>query len=103
MTNSNLQTENTYNRRYLFLVVSVATDGGFLFGFDMMIFVGAELFLEEHFSLSKLQLGQAGASVVIGALLGTLVAALISDWIGRKKAMLLAGFLFLISSVGTAI
>lgn len=91
------------SKMYLFLVVSVATVGGFLFGFDMMIFVGAELFLEEHFSLSKLQIGQAGASVVIGALIGTLLAAVISDAIGRKKAMFLAGLLFLVSSIGTAL
>jgi sugar porter (SP) family MFS transporter len=92
-----------YRRSYLFLVVSVATIGGFLFGFDMMIFVGAELFLEQHFSLTKLQLGNAGASVVIGALVGTLIAAMISDAIGRKKTMLLAGLLFFVSSIGTAL
>jgi sugar porter (SP) family MFS transporter len=83
--------------------VSVATIGGFLFGFDMMIFVGAELFLEQHFELTKLQLGNAGASVVIGALVGTLIAAMISDAIGRKKTMLLAGLLFLVSAIGTAL
>lgn len=100
---STLSAAKTSSRTYLFLVVSVATVGGFLFGFDMMIFVGAELFLEEHFALTKLQLGQAGASVVIGALVGTLLAAVISDAIGRKKAMFLAGLLFLVSSIGTAL
>lgn len=92
-----------YHNRYLFLVVSVATIGGFLFGYDMMIFVGAELFLEQHFALTKMQLGHAGASVVIGALVGTLIAAVISDTIGRKKTMLLAGILFLVSAIGTAL
>jgi SP family arabinose:H+ symporter-like MFS transporter len=97
------ETKQSSSRTYLFLVVAVATVGGFLFGFDMMIFVGAELFLEEHFSLTKLQLGQAGASVVIGALVGTLLAAVISDAIGRKKAMFIAGLLFLVSAIGTAL
>ena len=41
--------------------------------------------LKELFQLSSFELRKDGASVVIAGLAGTLVAALISDSIGRKK------------------
>lgn len=88
---------------YLVLVVSVATVGGFLFGYDTLIFTGAGIFLRDSFQLSPDELGQAGASVVIGCLFGTWIAALVSDWIGRKKTMIFAALLFAVSAVMTAI
>ena len=87
------------NKRYLVLIVSVATIGGFLFGFDTMIFSGAQLFLQTQFELSASQLGFSGACVILGALAGTLLASGIGDAIGRKKTMIFAGVLFAFSAI----
>jgi len=91
------------SKSYLYLVVAVATVGGFLFGFDTMIFSGAQLFLQDAFSLNATQLGFAGACVILGCLVGTLLAAIISDTFGRKKTMIFAALLFAVSAIGTAL
>ncbi len=88
---------------YLMLVILVATVGGFLFGFDTMIWTGAQLSLEKHFNLSEAALGFAASSVMIGALSGTFSAAIVSDFMGRKKTMMMAAVLFMLSAIGTAL
>ncbi len=91
------------SRSYLYIVVLVATVGGFLFGFDTMVFTGAQISLKEYFQLSDAAHGFAAGSVMIGALIGTFSAAIISDFMGRKKTMLLAGILFMLSAIFTAL
>jgi sugar porter (SP) family MFS transporter len=91
------------SRSYLYLVVLVATVGGFLFGFDTLVWTGAQISLREHFDLSDGAFGIAAAIVMFGALIGTISAAIVSDFMGRKKTMLLAGILFMLSAIGTAL
>lgn len=91
------------DRTYLLLVVTIATIGGFLFGYDTMIFSGAQIFLMSYFRLTAMQLGFAGASVIIGSIAGTLLASAISDAIGCKRTMILAGVLFALSAIDTAL
>ncbi len=91
------------DRAYLYLVVMVAAVGGFLFGFDTMIFSSALIYLKETFSLSDAQTGFAGSGVILGCLVGTFAATFASDLLGRKKTMILAALLFAVSAVGTAI
>ena len=91
--NSAASPEGRRSRAYLLLVVLVATVGGFLFGFDTMVWTGAQLSLKAHFDLSEGAFGFAASSVMIGALIGTFSAAIISDFMGRKMTMMLAAVL----------
>jgi MFS transporter, SP family, arabinose:H+ symporter len=88
---------------YVLLISVVAAVGGLLFGFDMAVIAGAIPFLNRHFSLTAGQLGMAVSAVGFGCMLGAAVAGFISDRIGRKKVLLLAAMVFVMSSIWTAI
>ena len=85
--------KNGYNR-FLLLVAGL---GGLLYGVDVGIIAGALPYLEATSSLSAGQLSFVVAAVLLGSVISTLFAGLLSDWMGRKKMMSLSGILFVIS------
>ena len=88
---------------YLGLICFVATLGGLLFGYDTAVISGAIGFLQKRFALSPLEVGWAAASALAGCVLGAALAGTISDRLGRRKMLIVAAVLFLVSSVGTAL
>ena len=58
---------------YLYLVVTVAAVGGFLFGYDLQIISGALIFLTSEFELSPNAVGFTAGSALVGCLLGPLL------------------------------
>jgi MFS transporter, SP family, arabinose:H+ symporter len=87
---------------YVYLISIVAAVGGFLFGYDLSIISGAVLFLDREFALTAVQLGLIVGCASLGCIPGPLVAAGISDRIGRRKCLVLAAALFGICAAGTA-
>lgn len=101
--NKELLNENKGSIAYLMLVCLVAALGGLLFGYDTGVIAGGIGFLQRHFSLDpSFEKGWAAASALIGCTLGVSVAGLLSDWLGRKKVLILSAVLFFVSAVGTA-
>src|ERR1044072_7294098 len=95
---------NTNNKTtYLFLITLVASLGGFLFGFDMAVVSGILPLLKTQFSLSAFQEGLFVSSALIGCIIGVAISGELSDRLGRKKPLLLAAFLFLLSALGCAL
>ncbi len=89
---------------YVYLLAVVAALGGLLFGYDTAVISGAIGFLTTHFKLDPaFEKGWAAASVLLGCAVGAAVAGFLSDALGRKKMLLLAGALFLLSALGTAL
>jgi sugar porter (SP) family MFS transporter len=95
--------EARINLRYLIPICVVATLGGLLFGYDTGIISGAIEFLTANFHLSVVMKGWASGCVLIGCAIGVLLAGPISDRFGRKRALLLAASLFVVSALGTAL
>lgn len=94
---------NTHNKsRYLSLITLVASLGGFLFGFDMAVVSGILPLLQKQFSLSALQQGWFISSALVGCIVGVAISGELSDRWGRKKPLILAAFLFLLSALGCA-
>jgi SP family xylose:H+ symportor-like MFS transporter len=81
----------------------VAALGGLLFGYDTAVIAGAIGFLQMHFDLDATMKGWAAACALLGCVVGVSFAGVFSDKLGRKKTLVLAGLLFLVSSVGTAL
>lgn len=81
----------------------VAALGGLLFGYDTGVINGAIGPLKSHFALSPAQEGWATGCALIGCALGAAGAGLLSDWLGRKKVLMVSAVLFLVSAIGTAI
>ncbi|MEH0153319.1 sugar porter family MFS transporter [Limibacter armeniacum] len=84
-------------------VTLVAALGGLLFGYDTAVISGAIGYLKTAFGLTAMEMGWAASSALIGCIGGAAVAGMISDTLGRKKTLIIAGVLFLISAVGSAI
>ncbi len=102
MKNANVQ-NNGSGGAYVLLVTFAAALGGFLFGYDTAVIAGAIGFLQAHFSLDPTMKGWAAACALLGCILGVSFAGAFSDRLGRRKALMLAGILFLLSAVGTAL
>jgi sugar porter (SP) family MFS transporter len=89
--------------RYVALVTVVAALGGLLFGYDTAVIAGAIGFLQSHFSLDPAMKGWAASSALLGCVVGVSFAGAFSDRMGRKKTLVLAGILFLVSAIGSAV
>ena len=88
---------------YVIKISAVAALGGLLFGYDTGVIAGGIGFLVRHFNLDPAaQKGWAAASALIGCMVGVCMAGLLSDRLGRKKALIISAVLFLVSALGTA-
>jgi SP family xylose:H+ symportor-like MFS transporter len=88
---------------YVMLVCMVAALGGLLFGYDTGVINGAIGPLEKHFILDANWKGWATGCALVGCAIGAAAAGVLSDWLGRKKVLILSAILFFISAVGTAL
>lgn len=88
---------------YVSLVCIVAALGGLLFGYDTAVISGAIGFLQKHYGLDpQWWTGWTAACALIGCILGVSMAGVLSDWLGRKKVLIVSAILFLVSAIGTA-
>lgn len=76
--------------------------GGLLFGFDTAVISGAISLLKLQYSLSAAMEGWLVSSGLLGCIIGVFVTGILSDRIGRKKTIMLAGIMFLLSGIGCA-
>jgi len=87
---------------YIWGIALVAAMGGLLFGYDWVVIGGAKSFYEVYFHLTtENQVGWANSCALAGCLAGALIAGWVGSRMGRKKVLLLAAFLFAVSSVFT--
>lgn len=85
-------------RGYLLFVVMVAAFGGFLFGYHTAVISGALSFLTSSFHLSIFRQGVVVSILLLGGLLGALVAGSLADRFGRKRAIILTALLFILGA-----
>ena len=83
-----------YNLRFIWTICLVAAMGGLLFGFDWVVIGGAKPFFEPYFGISgnSFQQGLAISSALIGCLVGSVVAGMLSDRFGRKRLLVRLDF-----------
>ena len=93
-----------YNMRFIWTSTLVSAMGGLLFGYDWVVIGGAKPFYEKFFNLTTpSQVGWAMSSALVGCLIGSLVSGGLSDRFGRKRLLILAGFLFTGTGILTAL
>lgn len=88
--------------RVLF-TASIAAFGGILFGYDTAVVSGTTSIVADQFRLTELSKGWYVGCALIGSILGVAVAGMLSDFLGRKKTMLLSALMFSISAIGCAV
>ena len=89
-------------RKILYWSIIVAF-AGFLFGFDTVVISGADEQLQQLWGTSDLFHGLVVMSSALwGTVVGAVFGAFPTNVLGRKRTLVFIGFLFFISSVGTA-
>ena len=101
---------------YVVLLTLIATLGGLLFGYDTAVINGAVGSLKAYFidprfadlanpaqaNAANSLLGFVVSSALIGCIVGGLIGGWVSTHIGRKRGLVIAALLFLISALGAA-
>lgn len=88
--------------RTVFIAI-VAALGGILFGYDTAVISGTTEVVKSQFGLTTGGEGWYVGCALIGSIIGVLVAGMMSDFLGRKKTMLISAVLFSISAIGCAV
>ena len=91
------------NMGYVVFLSVVAAIGGILFGYDTAVISGTTDIVTGQFGLDELATGWYVGCALIGSIIGVLTAGMMSDYLGRKKTMLIAAVMFSISAIGCAI
>ena len=89
--------------RYAFVVALVAAFGGFLFGYDLHVITGGQLFWKPYFKLTEGAYAFAMASAMIGCMFGPSLGPWLIDRIGRRSTLMFCAVLFGASAIGTAL
>jgi SP family xylose:H+ symportor-like MFS transporter len=100
-----------YDKSFITKITLIATLGGLLFGYDTAVISGTVGALREFFiipqGLSELAanslLGFTVSSALFGCIVGGITGGIIAKKFGRKKGMMFAAILFLISAIGSAV
>jgi len=90
----------TRSRANVLLISIVAATGGLLFGFDTGVISGALPFMKEYWKLSDASLEWVTTTVLIGAVLGAIGSGKLSDYLGRKKMIIINAVIFAVGAVG---
>lgn len=88
-----------FSKRINYICFAVAL-GGLLFGFDTAVISGAISFVKTQFSLDTVAEGWMVSSGLLGSIIGVFTTGIISDRIGRKKTIIIASVMFLLSGLG---
>ena len=91
------------NYTYVLFLALVSAMGGFLFGYDWVVIGGAKPFYELFFDISNVPSlqGWAMSSALVGCIFGAILSGIIADHWGRKKPLIIAALLFIVSALGT--
>ncbi len=85
------------------MIAAAAAMGGFLFGYDSAVINGAVDAIQAHFQVGAGVLGFTVASALLGCVVGAATAGNIADRLGRIRVMQIAGVLFAVSAIGSAL
>lgn len=94
---------NSEVNSFVYVAVGIAAIGGLLFGYDTGVISGAILFIKSQFSLSPTMVEIVVSSVLVGAIIGAVLGGVLTDRFGRRSMIILAGIIFTVSALGTAL
>jgi SP family xylose:H+ symportor-like MFS transporter len=91
------------NKLFIAFVCTVAALGGLLFGYDTAVISGAIGYMSRFFGMTPALEGWTSSCVLLGCAVGAGCAGVVSDTIGRKKALMIAALCFFASALGTSL
>ncbi|WP_312511665.1 MFS transporter [Massilia sp.] len=81
-------------RMHLLFLTAICGLGGLLYGIDIGIIDPALPYLHRATSLTEGQLSLVVAAVLAGSILGSVMAGMLADWLGRRPMMVISALLF---------
>lgn len=94
-------TKKEYDLKFVLFICTVASLGGFLFGFDISVISGTLFYLDDLFQLTGTSKGILMASAILGCVFGAGSVGKISDTFGRKKSLIGSAILLIVSAIGS--
>jgi len=93
------------NILYIIFISFSAAVGGFLFGYDLSLISGAQIYLFDYLNIndSSYYQGLVTSAAIFGCIAGPLLGIPVADKIGRKYSMIIASLLLILSAIGSAI
>ena len=90
---------------YTIFISLIVALGGFLLGFDSAVISGATPFYRETFGLDSgsMLIGFSVSSLILGAIMGNIIAGRLADRFGRRRILMFTAMLFTISAISTAL
>ncbi|MCQ2153754.1 MAG: sugar porter family MFS transporter [Bacteroidales bacterium] len=88
------------NCAYVLFLAFVAALGGILFGYDTAVISGTTADVSLQFGLTDMSKGWYVGCALVGSIIGVACAGMLSDFLGRKKTILIAAVLFSVSAIG---
>lgn len=98
-----MEKDRTNNLPYLVFLSLVAALGGILFGYDTAVISGTTADVSAQFGLDEISKGWYVGCALIGSIIGVACAGMLSDFLGRKKTMLIAAICFTVSAIGCCV
>ena len=85
-------------RRIVYVICAVAALGGLLFGLDQGFIANSLATIDAHYHLG-VQGGESYSAILAtGGIIGALLSGIFARFLGRKRSLLLAGFIFAAAS-----
>ncbi len=97
------QESSSFNTGYVLAMSAIAAMGGLMFGFDLGIITGVIPFIQEQFNLKGFELGWVVSVFELGCMGGTFITAWLTDKYGRKRMLIYAAIVLIITTVGVAL
>lgn len=91
------------NILFIVLISTVATIGGFLFGFDSGVINGTVEGLSRAFQSQSIGEGFNVASMLLGCAVGAFTAGRLADFMGRRGLLIIAAVFFVVSAWGSGV
>ncbi len=90
---------NAQYRRIVYMICLIGALGGLLFGLDQGFIANSLATIDKVYGLTTEQGEHYSAVLAWGGILGALLSGLFARFLGRKKVLVLAGFLFTLLSL----
>ncbi|XP_067684460.1 proton myo-inositol cotransporter-like [Haliotis asinina] len=87
------------NSKFVYVVSSFATLGGFLFGYDTGIVSGSMLLIRPYFKLDTIWTEVIVSGTVASAAIFSLCGGYLADYVGRRRAIMAASVVFTIGAL----
>jgi SP family galactose:H+ symporter-like MFS transporter len=90
-------------KRIVYIICAVAALGGLLFGLDQGFIANSLATIDAHYHLGVQGGERYSAILATGGIIGALLSGIFARFLGRKKSLLLAGFIFTSASALSAV